>query len=159
MAEARDYLTPDYYPEYHCKMGACRSACCEGWPISISMEDYFRLLGLSCSPELRSRLDAGIHPALHPTPAVSGLERSAALDFIRTTENLGRRYYSGFCGPTDPVGGTQLYVTLRSAAIDAERGEATLWAGGGIMPDSRLEEEWAEVVQKMHTVNLLFDHV
>ena len=50
-------------------------------------------------------------------------------------------------------------MTLRSAAIDAERGEATLWAGGGIMPDSRLEEEWSEVVQKMHTVNLLFDHV
>ncbi len=106
----------------------------------------------------RSRLGA-LLSALHPTPAVSGLERSRALDFIRTTEGRERRYYSGFCGPTDPVGGTQLYVTLRSAAIDAERGEATLWAGGGIMPDSRLEEEWTEVVQKMHTVNLLFDHV
>ncbi len=106
----------------------------------------------------RNRLGA-LLSALHPTPAVSGLERSRALDFIRTTESLGRRYYSGFCGPTDPVGGTQLYVTLRSAAIDAERGEATLWAGGGIMPDSRLEEEWSEVVQKMHTVNLLFNYV
>lgn len=106
----------------------------------------------------RSRLGA-LLSALHPTPAVSGLERSAALDFIRTTENLERRYYSGFCGPTDPREGTHLYVTLRSAAIDAERGETTLWAGGGIMPDSRLEEEWAEVVQKMHTVNRLFDHV
>jgi isochorismate synthase len=97
--------------------------------------------------------------ALHPTPAVSGLERSAALDFIRTTEGRQRRYYSGFCGPTDPREGTHLYVTLRSAAIDAERGEATLWAGGGIMPDSRLEEEWSEVVQKMHTVNQLLDYV
>lgn len=106
----------------------------------------------------RNRLGA-LLSALHPTPAVSGLERSAALDFIRTTENLERRYYSGFCGPTDPREGTHLYVTLRSAAIDAERGEATLWAGGGIMPDSSLEEEWAEVVQKMHTVNQLLDHV
>jgi len=106
----------------------------------------------------RERLGA-LLSALHPTPAVSGLERDAALDFIRSVENCDRRYYSGFCGPTDPQEGTRLYVTLRSAAIDAERAEATLWAGGGIMPDSRLEEEWAEVVQKMHTVNRLFDHV
>lgn len=106
----------------------------------------------------RERLGA-LLSALHPTPAVSGLERNAAVDFIRSTESRDRRYYSGFCGPTDPVEGTHLYVTLRSAAIDAERGEATLWAGGGIMPDSRLEEEWTEVVQKMHTVNRLLDHV
>ena len=106
----------------------------------------------------RERLGA-LLSALHPTPAVSGLERSAAVDFIRSVEACDRRYYSGFCGPTDPVEGTRLYVTLRSAAIDAQRGEATLWAGGGIMPDSRLEEEWTEVVQKMHTVNRLFDHV
>jgi isochorismate synthase len=106
----------------------------------------------------RERLGA-LLSALHPTPAVSGLGRDGALDFIRTHEGHKRRYYSGFCGPTDPREGTRLYVTLRSAAIDAERGEATLWAGGGIMPDSRLEEEWTEVVQKMHTVNRLIDYV
>lgn len=62
------YLVPDYYPAFSCKMGACRRPCCEGWPISMSMQDYFRLLGADCSPELRRRLDSGLHLSLHPTP-------------------------------------------------------------------------------------------
>lgn len=63
-----EYLVPDYMPDFACKMGACRSACCEGWPISFTMEDYFRLLGVPCSPELRRRLDGSMQLALHPTP-------------------------------------------------------------------------------------------
>lgn len=106
----------------------------------------------------RERLGALIR-ALHPTPAVSGLERDRAMDFILSHEGHARRYYSGFCGPTDPHEGTRLYVSLRCAAIDAEQGEVTLWAGGGIMPDSRLEEEWAEAVEKMHTAGRLIDYV
>ena len=62
------YLVPDYYPAFSCKMGACRRPCCEGWPISVSMKDYFRLMGMDCSPELRRRLDGGLHLSLHPTP-------------------------------------------------------------------------------------------
>ena len=62
------YLVPDYYPTFSCKMGACRRPCCEGWPISVSMNDYFRLMGLDCSPELRRRLDGGLHLSLHPSP-------------------------------------------------------------------------------------------
>ena len=61
------YLVPDYYPAFSCKMGACRRPCCEGWPISITMTDYFRLMGADCSPELRRRLDSGLHLSLHPT--------------------------------------------------------------------------------------------
>ena len=62
------YLVPDYYPTFSCKMGACRRPCCEGWPISVSMKDYFHLMGVACSPELRRRLDGGLHLSLHPTP-------------------------------------------------------------------------------------------
>ncbi|MGN0778748.1 MAG: flagellin lysine-N-methylase [Aristaeellaceae bacterium] len=62
------YLAPDYLPGFACKMGACRAACCEGWPISFSMTDYFRLLGVDCSPALRRRLDCAMHLAPHPTP-------------------------------------------------------------------------------------------
>ncbi len=61
------YLVPDYYPAFSCKMGACRRPCCEGWPISVSMKDYFHLMGADCSPELRRRLDSGLHLSLHPT--------------------------------------------------------------------------------------------
>ena len=66
MRDTKLYLVPDYYPYFHCKMGACRHACCDGWPISITMKDYFRLVGVSCSPELRQRLDRALHIVQHP---------------------------------------------------------------------------------------------
>ena len=68
MKEAHDYLIPDYYDGFACKMGACRNACCEGWPISLSLEDYYRLTGSECSAELRRRLDTGLHIKLDPMP-------------------------------------------------------------------------------------------
>lgn len=67
MSEMLDYLVPDYYPAFSCKMGACRKPCCEGWPVSITMKDYFTLLSVDCSPELRRRLDVSLHLAPHPT--------------------------------------------------------------------------------------------
>ena len=68
MLEKHDYLVPDYYPQFACKMGDCRSACCEGWPISFTVEDYHHLIGEDCSPELRRKLDVGLRIKLHPTP-------------------------------------------------------------------------------------------
>ncbi len=61
------YLVPDYFPAFACKMGACRRPCCEGWPITVTMKDYFALLGVDCSPELRRKLDTGLHLAPRPT--------------------------------------------------------------------------------------------
>lgn len=63
-----DYVLPDYYPDFLCKCGACRHPCCIGWGISLKMEEYFRLLSLECSPELRRRMDVAFHVADHPTP-------------------------------------------------------------------------------------------
>lgn len=68
MQETHEYLVPDYYPYFTCKMGSCRAACCEGWPISFSLEDYYHLMGEECSPEMRRKLDTGLHIKLKPTP-------------------------------------------------------------------------------------------
>lgn len=68
MSEQNLYWIPDYYPSLTCKGGDCRKSCCEGWPISMSMKDYFRLLGIDCSPELRRKLDTGLHLADSPSP-------------------------------------------------------------------------------------------
>lgn len=61
------YLVPDYFPTFACKMGACRRPCCEGWPISVTMKDYFHLLSVPCSDDLRRKLDCALHLAPHPT--------------------------------------------------------------------------------------------
>ena len=42
--------------------------CCVGWPVHISLDDYFRLTSRECSDELRRRMDTGVKVALHPTP-------------------------------------------------------------------------------------------
>lgn len=67
MKETHTFLMPDYYTDFSCKMGNCRAACCEGWQISISMQNYFILLGLDCPPELRHRIDCGVRVLDHPT--------------------------------------------------------------------------------------------
>lgn len=68
MRETHEYLMPDYYPQFSCKMGACRAACCESWPVSLSMDDYFRLVGLACKKGLRKKIDCALHLKPNPTP-------------------------------------------------------------------------------------------
>lgn len=66
--ESHTYFVPDYFLRFACKIGACRSACCNGWPVSISQENYFRLLGVDCGADLRRRLDCAMRMADYPTP-------------------------------------------------------------------------------------------
>ena len=51
--------------------------------------------------------------ALHPTPAVCGLPKQEAIDFITANESIDRKYYSGYCGPWNVGGKTALFVSLR----------------------------------------------
>lgn len=57
----RIFTVPDIYTEFQCKAGACRKTCCHGWHITLTMKEYYALLGLDCSPELRRRLDGGVY--------------------------------------------------------------------------------------------------
>lgn len=68
MIETHEYLMPDYFPAFSCKIGACRAACCVGWPVSFSLEDYYHLMGEECSDELRKKLDVALRIKLKPTP-------------------------------------------------------------------------------------------
>lgn len=68
MQSTHNFLIPDYLMAFSCKMGECRTPCCVGWPVHISLDDYFHLTSQECSDELRRRLDTGVKVALHPTP-------------------------------------------------------------------------------------------
>jgi len=63
------YLAPDYYETFACKCGGCRNTCCKGWSITVSMAEYYRLLGMSCPRRLRARLDGALHMVEHPDRA------------------------------------------------------------------------------------------
>ena len=90
---------------------------------------------------------------LHPTPAVCGLPKEQAYRFILENEGYDRRYYSGFIGWLDPEGRTDLYVNLRCMHIDEE--QLTLYAGGGILASSELNDEWLETEKKLQTMKRL----
>ena len=66
-------IAPDYYPSFKCKIDRCRTACCDGWPVTFSMKDYFRLLSADCSAELKRKLDVSLHLTRHPTEAEYGM--------------------------------------------------------------------------------------
>lgn len=91
---------------------------------------------------------------LHPTPAVCGLPRCEARQAILHDEAHQRRYYAGFSGPVNLKGETHLYVSLRCMEFTAHT--ATLYAGGGIMPESNEQDEWVETQRKMQTMRQLF---
>lgn len=87
---------------------------------------------------------------LHPTPAVCGMPKNEAKSFILRNEGYDRRYYSGVVGMLDSQGETNLYVNLRCCRI--HNGIATLYAGGGILPASTVESEYAETEHKISTI-------
>lgn len=93
--------------------------------------------------------------ALHPTPAVCGLPKREAWQFILANENAPRRYYSGFAGPLAPHGDTRLFVTLRCMQLFA--GHCRLYAGGGLLRDSREQQEWEETEAKLQTMKALYE--
>lgn len=84
--------------------------------------------------------------ALHPTPAVCGLPKQIATNFIKENEYYNRSFYTGFLGELHQNDETNLYVNLRCMEIEEEK--ISIFIGGGITKDSVAEKEWNETVNK-----------
>ena len=100
---------------------------------------------------VRARLREGhslldVVARLHPTPAVGGTPREAALRFISDHEQLDRGWYAAPIGWIGRGSG-EFAVALRSAVIGGA--DATLYAGCGIVADSDPELEYGESVLKL----------
>lgn len=85
--------------------------------------------------------------ALHPTPAVCGRPREAALALIARHESLERGRWAGPVGWVDAAGNGAWAVGIRSAEIDGRR--ARVFAGVGVLPDSDPAAELAETRAKL----------
>ncbi|MCA9642967.1 MAG: chorismate-binding protein, partial [Myxococcales bacterium] len=85
--------------------------------------------------------------ALHPTPAVGGVPRQFALDFLSEHEALERGWYAGPLGWYDAAGDGEFWVGLRSGVFSGN--EAHLFAGAGIVRGSETESEFAETEVKL----------
>jgi menaquinone-specific isochorismate synthase len=79
---------------------------------------------------------------LHPTPALGGLPKQAAVEKIRDVEQLDRGFYAAPLGWMDFRGNGEFAVAIRSGLIQGK--EASLFAGCGIVADSNAESEYIE---------------
>lgn len=79
---------------------------------------------------------------LHPTPAVCGAPRKAAIEWIAAHEPAARGWYAGAVGFFDASGDGAFSVAIRSGVL--ERHEAWLYAGAGIVEGSDPSAEYAE---------------
>jgi menaquinone-specific isochorismate synthase len=84
--------------------------------------------------------------AMHPTPAVGGSPRAAALAHIRLLEGFPRGLYAGALGWFNARGGGEFFVGIRSALIHGPT--ARVYAGAGIVAGSTPEKEFAETELK-----------
>lgn len=95
--------------------------------------DVFRLLG-----------------ELHPTPAVGGTPREAAVVHLRELEGFDRGLYAGALGWTNHRGDGEFFVGIRSALMQGDT--ARVFAGAGIVEGSVPEKELAETELKMRAL-------
>jgi len=87
---------------------------------------------------------------LHPTPAVGGEPREAALPMIEELERMDRGWYAGPVGWMDAAEDGEFCVALRSALLRDRT--AHLYAGAGIVADSDPAAELAETELKLEAL-------
>jgi menaquinone-specific isochorismate synthase len=88
--------------------------------------------------------------AVHPTAAVGGTPREAALALIAELEGMDRGRYAGPVGWVDADGDGELGIALRCAQLDGP--VARLFAGCGVVADSDPDTEVREAAAKFRPV-------
>ncbi len=119
-----------------------------------------RIVAMANVQHLATRLDGHLSAppasvvelmtALHPTPAVGGSPRDAALEMIGRFEGLDRDRYAGPVGWVDAAGNGAWAVGIRSALVEGN--QARVFAGVGVVADSDPEAELAETRSKLQAV-------
>ena len=92
--------------------------------------------------------------ALHPTPAVAGLPRRKALNWLRTLEGFPRGHYGAPLGWVDGWGDADLRVAIRCGQLQGQH--LTLTAGAGIVMGSSPGREQQEVELKLSVLQQQF---
>ena len=129
--------------------------------INLSLPHTLRAGGiLHIKTDITGTLKAGatvkeVVSVLHPTPAVCGLPKENAKQFILAAEGYDREFYSGFLGELQKdfqtgQAASDFYVNLRCMQFIGN--EANLYIGCGITRDSDPDKEFQETVNKAMTM-------
>lgn len=128
---------------------------------AVTADERPRLVSTDKLHHLGTRIDAILRPGaehasalhlaqlLHPTPAVGGTPRTAALDFIDRVEG-DRGPLTGTTGWVDHRGDGEFAVTIRAGVLDGA--QLRLYAGAGIVAGSDPQSEVRETGAKLATM-------
>ncbi len=135
---------------------ALRPMCTElrvpGTPEVIALHNVSHLstdIGGTLLPDTPATL-LQLAAAVHPTAAVGGTPRAAAVSLIAELEGMDRGRYAGPVGWVDSNGDGELGIALRCAQLDGAT--ARLFAGCGVVADSDPDTEVREAAAKMLAV-------
>lgn len=127
--------------------------------VEAEAEPVPRLLPLANVQHLRTRIRAevgekvhllDILPEMHPTPAVGGTPREAAVSRIADLEQIERGLYAGVIGWFNHLNEGEMIVGIRSAFIEGRT--ARLYAGAGIVEGSDADKEMRETEIKLQAL-------
>ncbi|MDQ7817718.1 MAG: isochorismate synthase [Melioribacteraceae bacterium] len=93
---------------------------------------------------------------LHPTPAVCGEPKEAALEIIEELEVFDRGLFAGVIGWYNKNGYGEFAVTIRSGLI--KENKLLLFAGCGIVEGSTPGQEYRETELKLKSILSLFEN-
>jgi isochorismate synthase len=104
------------------------------------------------STEISGELEHGygvmdVVSAVHPTPAVGGVDRDNAVLFIRQSEQIDRGWYTGGIGWMNGAGDGAIAIGLRCGLVRG--GSTQLFAGAGIVAGSQPDAELRETRLKL----------
>lgn len=174
--EFKEHLYVREYFENAFKKLCCSFKCDR----ELTVKKFSSLQHLYC--ELSGKLKEGVTDAdiiekLHPSPAVGGVKKEKALDFIRQNEPFERGFYGA------PIGwisknSAKFSVAIRSGLIQYLSPDEfsdqldlnpdfnldlngkycflTLFAGAGIVNGSSVDKEWTEIEDKMENFMKVF---
>ena len=93
---------------------------------------------------------------LHPTPALGVYPRGlAGSDWLAGIDPRGeRKRFGAPFGLRWPSGAGRCLVAIRN--LQYRDGQLEIWAGCGVVPQSRYGDEWQEVLDKMQAVRALW---
>ena len=88
--------------------------------------------------------------SIHPTPAIAGVPRAAALALISQLESFQRGFFGGAVGWINGSGDGELVLAIRGAILEAN--SVTISAGAGVVIGSSPEGERKETLAKLRSI-------
>ena len=128
-------------------------------PASVAVPELFAVETYPTIHTMTSTVTATLAPdqdaidvlaALFPCGSITGAPKIRAIEALAGIEmgSASRGPYTGAIGRFDATGGAMFNVAIRTLVIENGADYALLGAGGGIVADSRMGEEWDEAQAK-----------